>query len=1193
MSVPFGASAGPGRFAVFLMETDTGAPMANVPVFATAQLVLGQGGDGQSIPQQSAEITLGVLASDHAGYISWDLEPLRRQTEILAEKPTGGSLASQLNGLSLHLYGPLQSVVDALPSAQIGPEAIVLRLAVDRNGVYAADAGSYPSMQSPTLVDLNLSPGSFANVPAMLVGQDGCEALLPSNVATQHFQVHQIVQLPSAYDVTITSPKPAPAPKAVNAPGGHDLVVAKPLAQSMVKPEFAPLAFNGNTQLALIVNYDVTWIPVGHGLGQVAYSLPLAPGEQVNLAIVDWARQSTDSRSEETMLTDTLEHSQVRDRTVDEVVSATVHEFQAGGSLLGGIAAAVSSAYGSAVGSIGGGYSTTQGDRDVSSQTVQSLQDSFAQHSTAVRDLRSTVVVQSRQSEQASAQTRTVRNHNHAHAMTLLYYEVLRHFRVVVERADVTPAVLIPAPMPDFDEGHIYAYRRYLEPGLIDASLLPGFDAVEKYFAWTLLPLPAPPDPFAQMIRSFSIALQVDIPSITGGTLRAKAILNDGTSITLQRNDSLKPADQLQQDGNFQQSSRTESFVAVPASSITRRQLSEVDFSFTFDGDSGDPGSVDNKFAISFAGGSVAAIMSDGTNMLVGQLTTPTTLDPHVQGSTGTFTIFTSALPPAPPAPTPESKLSDDENLLRVRLKYHLDNNKSYYYRLIWLGEDPNSRYQRLRGSTVNVHGQVRPIFEAITNRALDVLGDSTAFALDPSLIDVATNSNIHGTMPALPVVAPARDERVVSLPTRGIFAEAKLGHCNAAEVIDDTRFWDWQKSPDPDSAPAITDIGLGTRDVQTSTTPTAFPSSMVNIVNPPSAPDPVAMAGALALLGKSDIFRDMSTSSEVASLLQSLASDATSLAGKQIDKSGGGGATSGGAAASGGGATGSSGSSSGGTVAAPTGGSGGGAAAPASGASATGSTSGATSSGSTGASGTTGSDSGTAPTATASQPTVSPAPTPVPVAPRAAPSPPQPITAVSRTFIFNFFQIDASDMSGYKNATGAVGRFTVQLQQGGKPVGELSGDLGQPFIMSANVDPKVALHVYVSGTVTISGPDPQSTLPFPPALPLKSYTYQGQHDFTLAAGVKQYLFEVSRTSATGSQTFSRATIEQSSSTVKELVSLALGSNTEVATVNGSYGSEDSRTLLSGTTTTTSVTVPYVAYTGGLLIASDVSMATG
>ena len=142
MSVPFGANEGPGRFSVFLMETDTGAPVANVPVFATAQLGLGESGDGQSVPQQSAEIALGVLASDHAGYVSWDLEPLRRQTEILAEKPAGGSLASRLDGLSLHIYGPLQSVMDALPSAQIGPEAIVLRLAVDRNGVYEADAGS-------------------------------------------------------------------------------------------------------------------------------------------------------------------------------------------------------------------------------------------------------------------------------------------------------------------------------------------------------------------------------------------------------------------------------------------------------------------------------------------------------------------------------------------------------------------------------------------------------------------------------------------------------------------------------------------------------------------------------------------------------------------------------------------------------------------------------------------------------------------------------------------------------------------------------------------------------------------------------------------------------------------------------------------------------------------------------------------
>src|SRR5262249_61425729 len=79
-------------------------------------------------------------------------------------------------------------------------------------------------------------------------------------------------------------------------------------------------------RLAVVINYDVTWLPIGHGLGQVQYSLPLAPAEQVNIAIIDWSRTSTDSRAEQTSLTDTLQHDTTRDRTVDEVVNSSLSE---------------------------------------------------------------------------------------------------------------------------------------------------------------------------------------------------------------------------------------------------------------------------------------------------------------------------------------------------------------------------------------------------------------------------------------------------------------------------------------------------------------------------------------------------------------------------------------------------------------------------------------------------------------------------------------------------------------------------------------------------------------------------------------------------------------------------------------------------------------------------------------------------
>ena len=46
------------------------------------------------------------------------------------------------------------------------------------------------------------------------------------------------------------------------------------------------------------------------------------------------------------------------------------------------------------------------------------------------------------QAEHEAIETRTVVNYNHSHALTILYYEVLRHFRVVTEFVRRRPALL-------------------------------------------------------------------------------------------------------------------------------------------------------------------------------------------------------------------------------------------------------------------------------------------------------------------------------------------------------------------------------------------------------------------------------------------------------------------------------------------------------------------------------------------------------------------------------------------------------------------------------------------------------------------------------------------------------------------------------------------------------------------------------
>jgi hypothetical protein len=90
-----------------------------------------------------------------------------------------------------------------------------------------------------------------------------------------------------------------------------------------------------------------------------------------------------------------------------------------------------------------------------------------------------------------------------------------------------------------------------------------------------------------------------------------------------------------------------------------------------------------------------------------------------------------------------------------------------------------------------------------------------------------------------------------VSLPTRGVFAEAVMGDCNACEEIDDTRFWRWEESP-IDEPPALDVAALASRRSEPNYgTPTPFPTPIVNIQNAPQAPEPAGVRAALDTLAK------------------------------------------------------------------------------------------------------------------------------------------------------------------------------------------------------------------------------------------------------------------------------------------------------------------------------------------------------
>jgi len=833
--------------------------------------------------------SLGVLATDHVGYLSYDLSRLpltvRKALSAAINAKSLDPAATLDVTVAVYPTGPGGAFFDALAQGRVTQEAIVSRFEIAR--LHLPDAIqnlALPAMQSPSLEDWRLSPGSFATNPGSLIGADGCESILPANLSLQEQYFYQVVRL---RDVSVP--------------------VAPVVAQQV--------------QLGIVNEYRVAWNPLGHSLGQIIYSMPLAPGESVNLAVIDWTRRDEAQRTERTTVDEQLVHNEHRDRTISEAVTAAAREYQHGSSFAAGVSGALGSTSGGTgagiAGSLGGSSSSSSGSRDISGNTIQKLSDNITQASSSMRELQSTVVVHSTQSEKEAIETRTIVNYNHSHALTILYYEVLRHFRVVTEFVRQRPAVFVKIKTDWFETPNgslrsIFDNRAVLTAALLDARLAPAFDALDRVVEGRYNDLSKPfpnqpvvvvdPNPpprfhfFTFEMRCGGFVRNVDDDDQHADVL-AHLLLKDGSAVTLIDNSG---SDILNHSGAFRMNGQNNVFTATLAGNgeISWENIRGIGLHVAvFPSD-------ESNAQVSFSHIKVTGLDLAGPPGVV--LVDEAHDDGHIvirhQDIEKPHNLILPTKRPGPAA-SPAPIVTGNEGADRAQvleLIAHLKSNKRHYSRAIALSVGALERGDALDtiamsdGSTVLDH---------IENRPLEIVGDFLAYPSTDRNWNRAITTKIDAAFDGESDFIPP-DERLVALPTRGVFAEAKLGHCNASEQIDNTRFWDWQQSPIPHFAPEIAPtVPVTPQPQQQNLSATPFPTSIVNIVNPPAAPDPTGLAAAFNVLGTPNLFRDMSGTALTVDLLKNLTDNAVKIAavaggsraGQSGSGSGGSGSTGGG----------------------------------------------------------------------------------------------------------------------------------------------------------------------------------------------------------------------------------------------------------------------------------------------------------
>lgn len=293
-----------------------------------------------------------------------------------------------------------------------------------------------------------------------------------------------------------------------------------------------------------LLHYKAVTKSDGYSLGDLLYSLALAPGQKKQIVVIDSAHSLQAEETQNITQGEKLTANLVNERDIANQLGGNINQIMNGSSSAstGGVSAGLGAAasYGpfSATLGVAGGYSNSNSSasqnssRDTAMFFGEKLRQSVMQNSDSYRQLNATVVTSVQEGQHYATTTEVVANHNHCHALTMMYFEVLRHYAIYQELSYVEECLFVPLLMTNFTVDNIYKWNdvlarnllpmpsnTYLQPFSflryrVQHPLIPAFDANERIktnYAHVEFPKGAFCDEPITSVTGY-ITIRVDIP---------------------------------------------------------------------------------------------------------------------------------------------------------------------------------------------------------------------------------------------------------------------------------------------------------------------------------------------------------------------------------------------------------------------------------------------------------------------------------------------------------------------------------------------------------------------------------------------------------------------------------------------------------------------------------------------------------
>jgi hypothetical protein len=372
--------------------------------------------------------------------------------------PSGASLSMRARGAASDVIVSLSVSPDLL-----GPTGYVGTLALDKQ-LAPIPAAVLAELQQ-AIEQQTGDAGAGPTVPRLTLGDDAdCIRVLENQTSFERFPYGIFFQLIAPALYTETETVDANAPGTFSTSLRTDTPLARvELSGPISVDEFREAllsgpAIVGSLGLGYVLRCGQNWKFQGLALGDLVYSLPLAPGEQQQLVVEEQTTTLVVREFDTLIATDSSQASQVSDSSSQATFNSALRQSAQGGSSFssasetgsmsvgGGLLGLLGGPSGSMGETVSGGstHNWMDGLQNYGSTATQAVQTYAEQQAHSTRTAQRTAMRMASATESTTVRTKTVTNHNKLHALTMQYFEVLRQFDITTTYDGVSLVCLIP-----------------------------------------------------------------------------------------------------------------------------------------------------------------------------------------------------------------------------------------------------------------------------------------------------------------------------------------------------------------------------------------------------------------------------------------------------------------------------------------------------------------------------------------------------------------------------------------------------------------------------------------------------------------------------------------------------------------------------------------------------------------------------